>query len=209
MTRRQSFQVSGTLALASMLLESKPAWSVRGDSLRQSTTTTTTTSSSDSIDSCWDALTDLPPLPTDYCRIFLCRHGQTENNRLRLVQGARVDIPINDLGRRQGQRAGRALARAHPSPSILYHSPLIRARQTAQEAVRAGNLLSSSQSQTSFRELQSIMEVDFGDIAEGKLVEEAKPGMAATYARWAIGNVDYRPDGGGDSGRDVSKLVCE
>ena len=196
-TRRQAFKMGGALALASGLLDSQPAWSVDSRNTAQEVTTTTKAVN-------LNGLLDLPPVPTDYCRIFLCRHGQTENNRLRLVQGSRVDIPINDLGRQQGQRAGMALARAGPSPSLIYHSPLIRARQTAQEAIREGNLLSSSAQTTSFRELKSIMEVDFGNIAEGKLVEEAKPGMAATYARWALGQVDYRPDGGGDSGRDVS-----
>lgn len=196
-TRRQAFQMGSALASASVLLDSHPAWSTDNSSTTQEESTIANTVN-------LNGLLDLPPIPTDYCRIFLCRHGQTENNRLRLVQGARVDIPINDLGRQQGQRAGMALARADPSPSLIYHSPLIRARQTGQEAIREGKLLSSSSQTASFRELKSIMEVDFGNIAEGKLVEEAKPGMAATYARWAVGQVDYRPDGGGDSGRDVS-----
>ena len=49
------------------------------------------------------------------------------------------------------------------------------------------------------------MEVDFGPVSEGKLVSEAKPDMMATYARWSMGDVDYRPPGGGDSARDVSR----
>ena len=151
-------------------------------------------------DAALNALLDLPPIPNDYCRLFLCRHGQTENNRLRLVQGSRVNIAINELGQEQGRRAGLALARANPSPSLIYYSPLIRARQTAEEANRAGKLISSD---NKLRDLNDLMEVDFGPVAEGQSVEEAKPGMMATYARWSMGNVDFRPEGGGDSARDV------
>lgn len=150
-----------------------------------------------------DALVDLPPLPTDYCRIFFCRHGQTENNRLRLVQGARVDVDINDLGRYQGRRTGLALSKATPPPSSIYYSPLARARKTAEAANREGKLVPSNGNK--LKVLDALMEVDFGPAAEGQLVEEAKPGMAATYARWSMGNVDFRPSEGGDSARDVRK----
>jgi Histidine phosphatase superfamily (branch 1) len=62
-------------------------------------------------------LADLPTIPSDSIRIYLCRHGQTENNRLRKVQGARVDPPINDNGRIQATNLGRALALAGSSSS--------------------------------------------------------------------------------------------
>ena len=89
-------------------------------------------------------LTDLPPIPKDCIRVFLCRHGQTENNRLRLVQGARVDPPLNDTGRRQAVRLGECLfslkeqmkmetatAGDFDFPTIVMHSKLQRARETA------------------------------------------------------------------------------
>lgn len=187
LNRRQLFNYGSSLALASSLLAPKPAFS---DAVIEQ-----------DVD-CSNALTDLPPVPTDYCRLFFCRHGQTENNRLRLVQGSRVNIDINELGYQQGRRAGLALAQASPSsPSLIYYSPLRRAKETAEEANREGKLLSSNDN--NFRELNTLMEVDFGPLAEGQLVKEAKPGMMATYARWSIGSVDYRPDGGGDSARDV------
>jgi broad specificity phosphatase PhoE len=81
-------------------------------------------------------LLDLPPIKTDCVRLFLCRHGQTENNRLRLVQGARVDPPLNDTGRRQAIRLGESLSTLKQSgasnfPTIAMHSKLQRARETA------------------------------------------------------------------------------
>jgi hypothetical protein len=40
----------------------------------------------------------LPPLAVGVKRLFLCRHGQTELNRLGKMQGARVDPELNALG---------------------------------------------------------------------------------------------------------------
>ena len=80
-------------------------------------------------------LADLPPLEKDSVRLYLCRHGQTENNRLKIMQGARINPPINDNGILQAQRLGMALSNSLPSPpETVLHSPLVRARMTAQEA---------------------------------------------------------------------------
>ena len=48
-----------------------------------------------------DCLADLPPIPTNCVRLYLCRHGQTEYNRLKKIQGSRIDAPLNDTGRKQ------------------------------------------------------------------------------------------------------------
>lgn len=81
-------------------------------------------------------LEDLPPLEPDHVRVFMCRHGQTENNRLRIVQGARVDPPLNDTGFKQSIRLGKAFTnyfrnRNDNIPNVALHSNLIRAKETA------------------------------------------------------------------------------
>jgi hypothetical protein len=144
-----------------------------------------------------DCLSDLPPLAADSVRIYLCRHGETENNRLGVVQGARIDPPINTRGRAQAQRLGEALSRAATKPSIFLHSPLLRARQTTELAASA---LSRA---PSIKVEASLAEVDFGPVAEGQPVAEARNGMVQTYASWAIGDIDQRMAGGGESGRQV------
>jgi len=58
----------------------------------------------------------------------LVRHGETDWNRARRIQGA-TDIPLNDTGREQARAAGRVVAgRAW---SRIVASPLVRAAETA------------------------------------------------------------------------------
>ncbi len=62
--------------------------------------------------------------------ICFIRHGQTEINQLRKIQG-RKDYPLNDVGRRQAHMTGAYLKMEDPSWDIIYSSPLSRAYETA------------------------------------------------------------------------------
>jgi broad specificity phosphatase PhoE len=62
--------------------------------------------------------------------IYLIRHGQTEWNKIRRIQG-QLDVPLNDTGIRQAQQLGGRVS-AIPLDAI-YSSDLQRARQTAEE----------------------------------------------------------------------------
>ena len=84
-------------------------------------------------------LADLPPITPGCARIFYCRHGQTENNRLRKVQGARVDPSLNAYGAEMASRIGMALSYLPQDggvPTVAVHSQLTRARETAQIAAK-------------------------------------------------------------------------
>lgn len=193
---------------------------------RLSTTATAATDPDRLVD--LHCLADLPPIPSleednhQYVRIFFCRHGQTENNRLRMVQGARVDPPINDNGTAQAINLGRALAlvgstnrqQQQQQPMALYSSPLLRARMTA-EAISQQQLGAASQEETKFgrtavqpppppQQLSFLREVDFGPFAEGQPVRDVQVSMTKAYLAWSVGDLDYRPQGGGDNGREVS-----
>ncbi len=61
--------------------------------------------------------------------LLLIRHGETAWNRERRMQG-HIDIPLSDVGERQAQALGRALAGERPL--AIYASDLGRARATAQ-----------------------------------------------------------------------------
>jgi broad specificity phosphatase PhoE len=61
--------------------------------------------------------------------IYVVRHGETEWNKEEVFRG-RMDIPLNDNGRRQAERVG-AYFTDRPASRIL-SSPLARARQTGE-----------------------------------------------------------------------------
>lgn len=61
--------------------------------------------------------------------LYIIRHGVTEWNRLKKVQGC-VDIPLAKEGRALAEKTGRALSEV--KFDICYTSPLARARQTAE-----------------------------------------------------------------------------
>ncbi len=160
----------------------------------------------------FDCLLDLPPITKGCARLYLCRHGQTENNRLHLVQGARVDPPINERGHEQARRLGLAVSKLLLSsnhdtiPHLAVHSKLRRARETAEVLTSTASSHSTASFNDSklkvFGELPYLQEVDFGSL-EGKDVNSCKREMMQTFANWSIGNIDARAGGEGESGREV------
>jgi broad specificity phosphatase PhoE len=65
---------------------------------------------------------------SDAAAVYLARHGQTAYNLERRFQG-RLPVPLDDTGRAQAAELAEAAA-AHPF-AVLWCSPLLRARQTA------------------------------------------------------------------------------
>lgn len=71
-------------------------------------------------------------------RLYLLRHGQTEFNVKKFVQG-RCDSPLTDLGRQQAAKAAAWLKARDVTPDKVVSSPLSRAMATAR--LVAGELL--------------------------------------------------------------------
>ena len=158
----------------------------------------------------FDCLLDLPPITPGCVRLYLCRHGQTENNRLRKMQGARVDPEINKNGYEQAERLGMAVGKLIESdrtyaPISVVHSKLLRAKETSKVlADTANNSVLKTKQQSGLQlygEISSLGEVDFGDL-DGKDVNSAKSVMMSTFAAWATGDIDKRAGGEGESGRE-------
>lgn len=145
---------------------------------------------------------DIPSKPPNFIRIYLIRHGQTENNRLNIVQGAHVDTSLNDLGKLQAKQLGQALSRLqeqqhHHHRNLLFvHSMYQRSRETATIAASTyshHHLMNTS----SIQLLPSIRTIDFG------LQEKKRYEMNQIYSSWSLGLIDVKL-ADGESCRQVS-----
>lgn len=94
-------------------------------------------------------------------RLYLLRHGQTEFNVKKLVQG-RCDSPLTDLGRQQAKMAAAWLKAHNVTPDKVVSSPLGRAMDTA--GLVATELLGQD---TAVEPCEGIIERCYGTFEEG------------------------------------------
>lgn len=112
-------------------------------------------------------------------RLCLIRHGETEWNAERRIQG-QIDITLNALGRQQARAAGRNLRDS--GLRALYASDLRRAWETAELIGAALNLTPQPE--------PGLRERDYGVFA-GLTYAEAEAKHPAAYAAFAGRNADY------------------
>jgi probable phosphoglycerate mutase len=138
--------------------------------------------------------------------LYFIRHGQTDWNAERRLQGQR-DIPLNALGRTQSSRCGEILQDLLSRDGCRHEdldfvsSPLGRARETM-ELVRVGLGLEASRYRTDAR----LMEMSFGRW-EGYTFKELQLREAATLAARELDRLDYVVPGG-ESYRQLHERVC-
>jgi len=94
-------------------------------------------------------------------RLYLLRHGQTEFNVKKLVQG-RCDSPLTDLGRQQAGMAAAWLKAHNVVPDKVVSSPLGRAMDTA--GLVATELLGAD---AAVEPCEGIIERCYGTFEEG------------------------------------------
>ncbi|WP_265946692.1 histidine phosphatase family protein [Dechloromonas sp. A34] len=112
-------------------------------------------------------------------RICLVRHGETEWNAARRIQG-QIDIGLNEIGLRQAEAAGRWLKGA--GIVALYSSDLKRAWATAQAIGAALGLTPNA--------APEMRERRYG-VFEGLTYDEAKTKHPDGYAAFEGRNADY------------------
>lgn len=127
--------------------------------------------------------------------VILWRHGQTDFNAARRLQG-QSDIPLNDAGTRQASLAATALAALEPTRIIT--SDLQRAVATAQALADRTGIRPT----TDVR----LRERSFGDW-EGLTQEEIEASWPEAFVAWRHGR---EPDGvGAETRADCGTRVAE
>lgn len=128
--------------------------------------------------------------------IFLLRHGQTTANAQEILQGPRIDAPLSELGQRQADSLGQALA--GQDLAAVYSSPLQRARDTAHAIVlRRGRHVAPGRSAIAVQVVPELYEMDYGDFV-GRNYADIRDAMDQVLDAWRLGFVD-QPFPGGES----------
>lgn len=120
-------------------------------------------------------------------RIIAIRHGETAWNVDARIQG-HLDIPLNDTGLWQAERAGAALA--DERLDAIYSSDLQRALSTAQAVGQTTGCPVLPDA--------GLRERCFGSF-EGRTFKEVEAEQPEQALRWRKRDPDFVPDGGGES----------
>jgi broad specificity phosphatase PhoE len=117
-------------------------------------------------------------------RLILARHGETEWNRTRRIQGI-SDIDLNDTGREQAELL--ALALKDKKVGAIYASPLTRAQDTAQAIARYHDVEITT--------LFGLREMDAGEV-DGLTYKEMAVQHGDFLEKWMTDCASVRPPGG-------------
>ena len=123
--------------------------------------------------------------------IYVIRHGQTDWNAERRLQGQK-DIPLNAIGREQARQNGINLAEILKVEGIEFDfitSPLGRTRATMEIAREAMNLAPAD-----YRTDERLVEVSFGDW-EGFTIKELKVTAKDRIVERNLNKWDFIPPG--------------
>ena len=128
-------------------------------------------------------------------RIVWLRHGRTAWNQEGRFQG-QIDIPLDDIGQAQAERAASYLI--HLEPSVIVSSDLERAVQTARPLADLAGISVSTDAR-----LRETHAGSWQGLTHGEIREQFGPSLD----QWTAG-VDVRP-GGGETRREVGQRVSE
>lgn len=121
--------------------------------------------------------------------LLITRHGQTEWNVVRRLQGT-SNSPLTEKGKRDAKRLGEALASV-PIDTV-YSSDLLRAQQTAR-------LIIGDRAPVQIEPL--LREIHMG-AWEGRLLKELERDEPEIYDAFTAGSAEFHPPGG-ESMREV------
>lgn len=120
-------------------------------------------------------------------KIYFVRHGETIWNKEKKIQG-QSDIPLNGYGKELGEITAKALKDI--SFDIVYSSPLIRAKETAEILLKNRNL--------EIHEDPRLVEMSFGE-GEGESLPEIHTHPEMKLHNFIHNPGQYTPPAGGET----------
>lgn len=111
-------------------------------------------------------------------RIYIARHGETDYNRLNIIQGSR-DIELNEAGHLQAKNLASCFKNI--PIDVIYGSNLIRSIQTAGYVAKVKNM--------KILTCNDLREMNFG-IYEGLNYHDVKSDFDKLKVQWANGQLD-------------------
>lgn len=125
-------------------------------------------------------------------RLLFVRHGETDHNKARRIQGPLLDDPLNATGAAQAEALARHVAAEQAAGAIrldaVYASPLKRAWQTAEAVAKVFHLKPAV--------VPGLIEFSWGIYLGTTETGETLEAMKKAHAEWKSGNVGYQlPEG--------------
>lgn len=117
----------------------------------------------------------------NYKKLFIVRHGETEFNKLKKVQGSGVDAPLNDTGRNQAATFFKAY-KDYPFQKI-YVSNLIRTQESVSSFIEQG---------MPFEKLSGLNEISWGNKEGLAFSPEAHGEYTNVTEAWNKGELDAK-----------------
>lgn len=129
-------------------------------------------------------------------KIYLIRHGETEYNKTRRLQGW-LDIPLNDVGHQQAKEAAQKLVNHHFD--VLYSSDLLRAHETATHI--------SKVTKQKINQSFSLRETDMGIFAGWAWESEPDPVKEQLWQEFEHARDNRVLDWHGHDGESIGEMV--
>eukprot|EP00834_Sanchytrium_tribonematis_P004950 NODE_271_length_11194_cov_0.541595.p4 type:complete len:292 gc:universal NODE_271_length_11194_cov_0.541595:3540-4415(+) len=118
-------------------------------------------------------------------KLLLCRHGETELNKRRILQGQGVDASLNDTGKAQAS----ALCKRLKEMNVDYLA-VTKLKRTSETAADLN--------------MKSVQYKELNEIHWGNKENTQNPDLSDILDQWKIGNFDCSAPGG-ESPNDVKK----
>jgi len=117
--------------------------------------------------------------------IYLIRHGETEYNRLKIVQGSGIDAELNPIGKAQAD----AFFEHYKDVTFdkVYTSDLIRTKQSVEKFIKLG---------LPTEHHEGLNEISWGNREGRKISAEDDQYYQDMLKAWAEGNIKYAIDSG-------------